>query len=46
MYMYKLEVYQRIFPNCVCGSPININTSGQDEENEAGPSGTTQKEEV
>jgi hypothetical protein len=38
----KLEVYQINFPNFVCGSPINIETSGQDEENEAWPSGIVQ----
>ncbi len=44
--VYKLEVYQRNFPNFVCGSLTNIETLGQDEENETRPNGTTQEEEV
>jgi hypothetical protein len=39
--MYKLKVYQKNFIDFVCGSPTSIETSGQDEENETGPSGTT-----
>ncbi len=45
-YTYKLEVYYKTFPNFVCGSLISIKASNQDEENEARPSGTAQKEEV
>ncbi len=44
MYKYKLEIYQKVFPNFVCGSAINIQTLGQDEENEIGPKGTSQEE--
>jgi len=46
MYMYKLEVHHKTFPDFVCESPINTETLGQDEENEARPSGTSQEEEV
>jgi len=46
MYMYKLEVYYKNFPDFVCGSPTNIETSGQDEKNEARPNGTTQEDEL
>jgi hypothetical protein len=45
-YKYKLEVYQKTFPNFVRGSPTNIMTSNQKEENEAGPNGTVEEEEV
>jgi 6-pyruvoyl-tetrahydropterin synthase len=45
-YMYKLEAYQITFLDFVCGSPTSIEASCQDEENEAWPNGTTQKEEV
>jgi hypothetical protein len=41
-----LKVYQKTFPNFICGSPTSTETSCQDEENEAGLSGTTQKEEM
>jgi hypothetical protein len=41
-----LEIYQRNFSNFVCGSPTSIGTSGQDEENEAGPNGIAQEKEV
>ncbi len=44
--MYKLEVYQRTFIDFVCGSLISTKALNQDEENEARPSGTTQKEDV
>jgi hypothetical protein len=45
-YMYKLEVYHKNFPDFLCGNPASIETSGQYEENEIGPNGTTQEEEV
>jgi hypothetical protein len=35
---YKLEIYQKNFPNFICGSPISIKASNKDEEVEAGPS--------
>jgi hypothetical protein len=41
-----LEIYQRNFPKFIYGSPITIKALDQDEEIEAGPSGTTQEEEV
>ncbi len=43
---YKLEAYQMNFLNFICGSPTNTKVSCQDEETEARPNGTTQKEEV
>jgi len=41
-----LEVYQKNFPNFICGSPINIEVSGQNEKTETRPIGVVQKEEV
>jgi hypothetical protein len=41
-----LEVYQNNFPYFIYHSSINIEVSGQDEETEARPNGTTQEEEV
>jgi hypothetical protein len=41
-----LDVYQKIFLDFVCGSPINIEASDKDGEAEVGPNGTTQEEEV
>ncbi len=43
---YKLEAYQKNFPNFICGNPTSTKVSCQDEENEARPGGTTQEEEV
>jgi hypothetical protein len=43
---YKLEAYQKNFPDFICGNPINTEVSGQDEEIKAGPSGTTKEEEI
>jgi hypothetical protein len=45
-YIFKVEVYQKTFLDFVCGSPTSTKTSCQNEENEARPSGTVQKEEV
>jgi hypothetical protein len=42
-YKHKLEVYQRTFPNFVCGSPINIKTSNENED-KVGPNGTVEEE--
>jgi hypothetical protein len=42
---YKLEAYQKNFPNFIYGNP-SIEVSGQDEETKTKPSGTAQKEEV
>ncbi len=42
---YKLEVYQKNFPNFISGSPTSIEVLGQD-ENEARPSGTIHEEEM
>jgi hypothetical protein len=36
---YKLEVYQKNFPDFICGSLTSTEVLGQDEEIEAGPSG-------
>ncbi len=43
---YKLETYQKNFPNFICGSPTSIEVLSQDEEIKAGPGGTTQEQEV
>ncbi len=43
---FKLEAYQNNFPDFICGSPINIEVSSQDEEMKARPNGTAQKEEM
>ncbi len=43
---YKLEYYQKNFPIFIFGSSTSIEVLGQDEENEIGPSGTTQEEEM
>jgi len=36
---YKLEAYQKNFPNFICGSTINTEVSSQDEEIEVRPNG-------
>ncbi len=36
---YKLEVYQKNFPNFVCGSPTSTKASDKDEEAQARPGG-------
>ncbi len=41
-----MEAYQKNFPDFIYGSPTSIEVLGQDEEIEARPSGTAQKEEV
>jgi hypothetical protein len=38
---YKLEAYQKNFPNFICGSPTKTKVLGQDEETKARPSRTT-----
>ncbi len=43
---YKLKAYQKNFPDFIYASPTSIEVLGQDEENEARLSGTTQEEEV
>jgi hypothetical protein len=43
---YKLEVYQKNFPNFIYGSPINTKVSEQNEKTKVGPCGTIQEEEV
>jgi hypothetical protein len=43
---YKLEAYQKNFPNFICGNPTSTEVSGQDEETEVGPSEIAQEEEV
>jgi len=43
---YKLEAYEKNFPNFICGNPTSTEVSSQDEETKVGPSGIVQKEEV
>jgi len=43
---YKLKAYQRKLPNFICGSPISIEVSSQDEETKARPNGIAQEEEI
>jgi len=43
---YKLEAYQKNFLNFICGNPTSTEVLGHDEKTKAGPSGTTQKEEI
>jgi hypothetical protein len=43
---YKLEAYEKNFPNFICGNPTSIEVSSQDEETKVGPSGIAQKEEI
>ncbi len=38
---YKLEAYQKNFLDFICGNPISIEVSGQDEETKTGPGGIT-----
>ncbi len=42
---YKLEAYQKYFPNFIYGSPTSRDVLGQDEETKAGPSGIIYEEE-
>ncbi len=46
IFMYKLEAYQKNFPNFIYGNPISKEVLGHDEGIEAGPSGIAQEEEV
>ncbi len=43
---YKLETYQKNFPNFICGNLTSTEVLGQDEKNETKPTGTTQEDEV
>jgi hypothetical protein len=43
---YKLEVYQKNFPDFVYGNPTSTETLNKDEQVEIGPSGIAQEEEV
>jgi hypothetical protein len=43
---YKLEAYQKNFPEFICGIPTSTEVLGQDEENEARFGGIAQEEEV
>jgi hypothetical protein len=43
---FKLEAHQKNFPKFIYGNLTNIEVLVQDEENEVGPSGTTQEEEM
>jgi len=43
---YKLEAYQNNFLDSICGRPISIKVTGQDEEIEARPNGVAQEEEL
>ncbi len=40
IWKYKLETYQKNFPNFMYGSPTNIEVSCQDEETKARPNGS------
>ncbi len=42
---YKLETYQKYFPNFIYGSPTSREVLGQDEETKARPNGIIQEEE-
>ncbi len=41
-----MEVYQKNFPDFICGNPTSREVWGQDEETETWPNGITQEEEV
>ncbi len=43
---YKLEAYQKNFLEFIYGSSISIEVLSHDEENKAGPDGTSQEEEM
>ncbi len=43
---YKLEAYQKNFPNFIYGNLINTKVSGQDEEIKVRPNGIVKEEEV
>ncbi len=43
---YKLEAYQKNFPNFIYGSPTSIEVLGQDEETEARPNGIIHEEKI
>jgi hypothetical protein len=43
---YKLETYQKNFPNFIYHNSISTKVSNQDEETETRPNGTAQEEEV
>ncbi len=43
---YKLEAYQLNFLDFIYDNPTSIKAFGQNEENEVGPNGTAQEEEV
>ncbi len=43
---YKLEAYQKNFPDFICDSPTSTEVSNQDEKTKVGPSGTTYEEEI
>jgi peptide subunit release factor 1 (eRF1) len=38
---YKLETYQKNFPNFICGNSTNTKVLGQDEKTKARSNGTT-----
>jgi hypothetical protein len=42
---YKLEAYQKNFPDFICGSPISAKVPGHDEKTKARPSEIAQEEE-
>ncbi len=41
-----MKAYQKNFPIFICGSPISIEVSGQNEKTKAKPRGVVQEEEV
>ncbi len=46
IFMYKLEAYQKNFPDFIYGNPTSKEVLGHDEGIEAGPNGIAQEEEV
>jgi hypothetical protein len=43
---YKLEAYQKNFPDFICGSLTSTKVLNQDEETKAPPNGIAEEEEV
>ncbi len=43
---YKLETYQKNFPDFICDNPTSTKVLGHDEKIKVGPNGTAQEEEV
>jgi len=43
---YKLETYQKNFPNFICGSPTSTKVLSHDKATKIRPNGTAQEEEI